>query len=108
MRPYLEAREMCDAAQIMQFCAEHGFVHADIDCFVCAYPTRRELIDTKSKIVLDKPDCWYVYIAAGNLEKAFRVIEPKEFLAFERFDGRVRVYEFERFRRKLWAANGTR
>lgn len=93
---------------VMAWCANNGgIVHIDRECLFCAYPTSRLAIETQSKKGLDKADTLYVYIASGNLKRAFQYIEPMEFLAFERFDGKFRVYDFERFRRLVWVAPGT-
>jgi len=102
-----EFYEEGELEKVMALCAEIGVVHSEKDCFFCAYPTFSYYIKTKSKyaneikskIKLDKPDTWFVYITAGNLERAFQVIKPKKFVAFERFDGQLRIYDFERMRR---------
>lgn len=98
--PYALAKELDeDFDYVVEYCAEHGFVHIDHECVVCAYP----FIETQSKKELDKPDAWLVCMAVGNLKKAFSVIDPLPKLAFERYDGRIRVYDFEKFRRVVWA-----
>lgn len=78
-----------------------GVVHCDSECFFCA-------IETESKKGLDFPDTWLICIAAGDTRAAFSHIEPRDYIAFERFDGRLRIYEWERFRRKIWVVRRTR
>lgn len=103
---YYTADELRD---IIMYCvANQGVVHVDNDCFFCAYPTSRGLIEIEYKKELDKPDTWYVYIASGNLKKAFAHIKPKQYLAFRRFDDRFRIYDFEKFRRLVWATQEKR
>jgi hypothetical protein len=105
MSAFSEAKKLYDGMdleQIMAFCAHHGVVFADKEVFLCAYPTNSKLIETEYKKGVDKADTWYVYIAAGNLKKAFEVIRPLKYVAFRRFDKRFRIYEFERMRRLIW------
>jgi len=92
--------------EIMDFCiTNEGVVHSDRNCFICAYPTSKALIETQSKKGLDKADTWYVYIAVGNLKTAFSCGEKLEYIAYERFDGKIRIFDAERFRRLIWAVN---
>lgn len=99
-----------DLQRIMSFCAHHGFVYADKDVFLCAYPVDSSTIETESqqpieiesKKELDKADCWYVYIASGNLKLAFSVIRKLKYVAYRRMDDKFRIIEFERLRRLMW------
>lgn len=102
---YAEAVEMVgDMAAVMAYCAQNGgVVHVDSECLFCAYPTSKLAVETQSQKGLDKSDAWYVYMASGNLKKAFGHIKPKQWLVFERFDGKFRIYDWERFRRLVWA-----
>lgn len=112
MKPFLQMLRVYDSdlLEIMGFCAAHGIVHSDDECFLCAYKTHSSLIETeskedietKSKKVLDKPDTWYVYVAAGSIKKPFLIAEPMEYIAFRRMDDRFRLFNFERFRRLVW------
>lgn len=113
MTPYEIAREMYDGTEleeIMAFCAQNGAVHADDECFFCAYSTSSHLIETTSKLVdeikskkgVDKTDTWYIYIASGSLKRAFGHIRPLKYICYERFDGVIRFIEFEKMRRLLW------
>ena len=106
MTPYQIALETCGVGlyTIMDFCFSHGIVCSTKSFFLCAYPTNHTLIETKSKKVLDKPDTYFVCICTGNMKKAIDFVEPKNFIAFERFDGDFRLYDFDRFRRLIWAA----
>ena len=99
---YSMARELYgdgELEEVMAFCAHNGFVHADKEVFICAYPTSSELIKNDFKKDVDKADTWYVYVASGNLKRAFEVIKPLEFISYERFDGKHRLIRFEKFRR---------
>jgi hypothetical protein len=105
MSAFAEAQKLydgCDLQQIMSYCAHNGVVYADNELFLCAYPTcRASLIETQSKKELDKADTWYVYIASGNLKKAFEVIRPLKYVAYRRMDDRFRVIEFDKMQRRF-------
>jgi len=102
MTPYEQLVEMKGAEYVhsaIAYCAQKGIVAIDDEVLVCAYQTSsKALKDPKYEKVLDKPDCWYVYVLAGDMKKAMSIVEPTEFVAFQRFDGRVRIYRWSR----LW------
>jgi hypothetical protein len=107
MSAFSEAQKLYDGAdltKIMAFCAHNGVVFADEEVFLCAYPTKSSNIGNKSKKEVDKADTWYVYIASGNLKKAFEVIRPLKYVYYERFDDKPRLFQFERMRRLVWEA----
>jgi hypothetical protein len=95
-----------DLGTIIAICANDGFVYSTPTCFLCAYPVFRQNlnnhIETESKLELDNADTWFVYIASGCLKEAFEHIQRKKYVAFERFDGKLRVLDFDRFRRLIW------
>lgn len=101
--PFLEAKKLYGEGElesIMALCAVYGVVLADKDVFLCAYKTHNSYINVFSdKNVVDNPNTWYVYIASGNIKKAFDIIAPMEFVAFSRHDGKKRIYSFNRMRR---------
>jgi hypothetical protein len=112
--PYSRARELYKKGEleaVMSFCADCGMVYADSECFFCVYPTTLNeilskqdisvdrFIETESKKGLDKVVGWYVYVASGNLKRAFSVIPPLDFIAYRRMDKRFRVVSFERMAR---------
>ena len=101
MSPLGELKELYwdDLWQIVQVCAEHGFAHVTKDVCLLGYYTHSSCIEIKSKKVLDKADTIFVYAMAGNMKKAFDFVEPKKFIAYERFDGNFRLHSFERMRR---------
>lgn len=107
MRAYDLAVEMYESEEalnrIILKCSKVGGVFIDNDCLICGYPTHSSLIKTRSKKVLDVSDTWYIYLAVGDMEKAFSAFEKKDFIAFERFDGTNRLYPFDKVRRLLWA-----
>lgn len=111
--PFSRAKELYDGVEleaIVAYCAHNGFVYADKKVFLCAYPTHSSLIETESKQPieiqskkeLDKADTWYVYVASGDLNRAFEVIRPLKYVAFRRMDSRFRLFDFERMRRLIW------
>ena len=102
---YSRVRELYGEGEleaVMAFCAHNGFVYADEEVFLCAYPTSSALIDNKYKKDVDITDTWYVYVASGNLKRAFQVIKPLEFIAYRRMDDKFRLLNFERARRLVW------
>ena len=110
MSPYEQAVAMYDGedvGKIIAYCAVHGVVSADSEGFLCAYPTHSSLIETESKYAneikskkeLDKPDTWCVLIGVGNKNLLMSLVEPMEFVAYERFDKKFRLIPW----RKLWA-----
>ena len=92
-----------DLSFILAKCARTGWIHVDKDVLVAACPCSRAYVTTGCEDALDIDDSWYIYIASGNLSKAFDIIPKKEWIVFERFDGKIRSYNFERMRRLLWA-----
>ena len=113
MSAFSEAQKLYDGddlLNIMAYCAHNGIVYADGECFLCAYPTHSSLIETESKYHIetkykkgvDNPDTWYVYIASGNLNKAFNVVRPLKYIAYRRMDKRFRLLDLERVRRLIW------
>jgi hypothetical protein len=104
MRAYDLALEMYDEEfllEILAHCSRVGGVYIDNDELICGYPTNSSYIETKSKKGLDIADTWFIYIAVGNVAKAYKVFDSKPYIAFERFDGNIRLLEFERVRRLI-------
>lgn len=102
MSPYYEARKLYKRGELdalIKFCASNGIVHADAEYFICAYPTHHLLLQQNLNNNLDKADTWVVCIAAGNAIKAFDLGQPLQYIAWQRFDKRFRIMEFDRFRR---------
>jgi hypothetical protein len=106
---FSEAQKLYESKElghIIATCANDGFIYAEPDVFVCAYPIYSNDIETQYDLELDRKDTWFIFIASGDLTEAFNVIPKKDYIAFERFDGKVRIYEFERFRRIYGKRNG--
>lgn len=102
MSAFREAQELYESNElghVIATCANNGFIYAEPDSFVCAYPIFSSDIETQSELELDKKDTWFIFIASGDLTKAFGIIPKMEYIAFERFDGKMRIYDFERMRR---------
>jgi hypothetical protein len=90
-----------EIAWIMLHCLKNnGVVFCESDVFLCAFPTHSSLIKDKLHKCLDKADTWYVYIAAGNIKRVLEVAKPMKFLAYERFDKRIRIFDYEKYRRR--------
>ena len=63
----------------------------------------KNILEKKSKINLDKLDCWYVHYAAGDIFRIFEVC-PKEveWCAFERGEDKpLKFYKLDRIRRLI-------
>ena len=114
LKPFTEAIRHYDEEEFLEnilWFAANGFVHSDADCFMAGrlvHHSRIEteskyLIDTKSTEGLDKPDTWLVYVVSGNINRAFELVKPAKYLAFERFDNKLRLYSFKHIRRLAWA-----
>lgn len=102
MSAFSEAQRLYDGEdllKIMAYCAHNGVVFADKEVLLCAYPCKSTDVGIKKEKALDKADTWYVYIASGNIKKAFEVIRPLEYVYYERFDNKPRLFKFERMRR---------
>jgi hypothetical protein len=95
----LELYDKESLLSIIEYCSEHGIVHIENDLFICGYPTHSSLLRRNSNKVVDKPDAWFIYIASGNLNKAFSLGKSYKYIVYERFDGRMRLVELERMRR---------
>lgn len=83
--------------QIIDFCSKHGIVHSDNEFFICAYKTYSEYIKKNTYNKLDKADTWYVYIYAGNIVEGFNLVKPLKYLAYERCDDNIRLFNFQKF-----------
>ena len=107
MRAYELAVEMYESEdslnRVIAKCAKVGGVFIDNDCLICGYPTNSSFIDDSSEESVDFADTWYIYIAVGDMKKAFEAFSPKKFIAFERFDGKQRLHSFDKIRRLIWA-----
>jgi len=106
MSAFLEAYKSYDPSvmvDIILMCSQYGFVLSEPGTFVCAYPVMRQDLNTdieiQSKKGLDECDTWFVYIASGNMKTAIKKLPEREYIAFERFDNKTRVYRFDRIRR---------
>jgi hypothetical protein len=53
--------------------------------------------------VIDIADTWYIYLASGDISRAFDYGKKLPYIAFRRFDEKFRIMEYERARRLLWA-----
>ena len=88
-----------DAEIMVMWCLNNGFVHSNDDFFVAGYMTMSQ----KCNKSLDTNDCIHVCIAAGDMKAAFEIVPKMDFIRFQRQDGNVREYSYERFRRLVWA-----
>jgi len=110
LTPFQKASEFFDDEVFcdnVMWCAAFGFLHSDSECFVAAELINhdllkiesKQLVEIKSKKRVDIGDTWMIYMVAGNMKRAFEIIEPAKYIVFERFDGKFRRYDFERMRR---------
>ncbi len=83
---------------------QNGFVFSTPDFFIMGRPVVKSaepalILDPAVRFPRDKCDCWLVYLAAGNLGKAWSIL-PWElpWLCFERKND-LRFQELDRIRR---------
>jgi hypothetical protein len=87
-----------DFFEVLEYCGKHGVIISNDDVFACGYKTYSDYILKKCYNKLDKPNTWFVYLLAGDPRSAFDLVEPLEFICFERFDKKFRLIEFDRIR----------
>lgn len=103
MTPYEKAKTLYkdkkDFYMVLDSCGQNGIIISNNEVFACGYKTYSDYIHKKSYNKLDKPDTWFVYLLAGNPRSVFDLVEPLEFICFERFDKRFRLIRFDRIRK---------
>ena len=82
----------------------NGWVYSGEDCFIMAS------LDSRSALLgfdLNKPldtDTWFVYVYVGNLKRVLELIPfDKEYVAFRRNNGTVKIYDMQKLVQKLEA-----
>ena len=103
--PYKLARNIYsddDWLKIMSICGENGVIHSDEDVFIAGYFAYSNILSQDYENQLDKPDTFFICIAAGKLCNAFDMIKRVEFVSFERFDEKIRIMEYEKFKRRCY------
>ena len=104
MRPYDRAKLLFDDPKeffdILDYCATYGDIISTDEVFVCGYKIHSDYILKKTYNNLDKPNCWYIYLLAGDPKPLFTIVEPLEYICFERFDDNLRLIEMERIKRR--------
>lgn len=79
------------------------YVYSDPTLFVMAYPYSTEcLARGEMDKMVDKPDCWFIHFFSGDMMRLFE-IAPMQFphVAFQRNNGRVKVYDVDKIKKKL-------
>lgn len=81
-----------EISRLMILAAKYGVVHVDYDLLLCAIPCnadalRKGIMD----LGVDKVDTWYVLLAAGKINDLKNLVDPLEYIAYERFDGKTRI-----------------
>tara|TARA_S200002703_G_scaffold141117_1_gene132731 strand:- start:169 stop:495 length:327 start_codon:yes stop_codon:yes gene_type:complete len=104
LNPFETARELYEDEEefydVLDFCGEHGVIISNDEVFACGYKTYSNAVLKKSYNKLDKLDTWFIYLLAGNPRPLFDLVEPLDFICFERFDDNHRLIEFERIKRR--------
>ena len=91
-----------DFESLMDFYLTNGLVYSDNRVFVMAMMHNKNELLKKSKIGLDKLDCWYVHYAAGDLYRLFEIAPYEmEWAIFEREDKPLKCYNIKRMRRLI-------
>lgn len=82
----------------------HGYVFSTPEFFLMGRPVIRGAIYSlivNPWHVFDDPDCWHVYLFAGDLSKVYAAIPyPLPFISFER-KNKLRVFPVEQIRKKM-------
>ena len=104
MRPYDRAKmlyeDVKDFFKIFDYCATYGVVVSTDDVFCCAYAVHSDYITKYTYNNLDKPNTWFIHLLAGNPKSLFGLVEPLEFVCFERFDNKYRLIPFDKIKRR--------
>ncbi len=104
MRPYDRAKLLYDDPKdfytVVDYCGTYGVIISNEDVFACVYKIHSDYILKKSYNNLDKPNTWFIYLLAGNPKSLFSLVEPAEFICFERFDKNYRLIEFNKIKRR--------
>ena len=107
MRPIDQARKWCKEHDEcffneLELHLECGWVYSGEDAFILA---TEEDSNTLTELDLNKEvdnDTWYVYLYAGDLRRVLELIPyNKEFVAFRRNNGPIKIYETEKLITKL-------
>jgi len=110
MNPYQAARAVYDREPCARTFEEdlelhllNGYVFSDSTAFLMARPVKHyagyELICDPS-VIHDNPDCWHLWLFAGNLMDAFRLAPyPLPLVSFER-KNKLRYYQWYDIYRK--------
>ena len=93
-----------DFEEIFDYYLKNGIVYSDDKTFVMAmYHNKDVLLGKKQLNKLDRCDCYFVHYFTGNLKRLFALMPVElEYAVFERFDGKLKVYNLERLRRKIY------
>ena len=89
-----------EAEDVLKKCTH---IYADPKVFVCGYKTHSDYVLKKTEKVLDIPDTWFVYYAAGNITKLFELFETQKYICFHRLNSdKLRLYDYDKLRNRLW------
>tara|TARA_R100001086_G_scaffold248735_1_gene186402 strand:+ start:1823 stop:2167 length:345 start_codon:yes stop_codon:yes gene_type:complete len=108
--PYERAKKLLPTEEeffkILDYCGKHGVIVSNEKVFACGYKTHTDVIKTAySKKYVDKLNCWFIYLLAGHPKDIFSmagtIFDPMEYICFERFDDKYRIYEYEKIKIKF-------
>ena len=104
LSPYEKAKSLYedvnDFYSVLDYCGENGAIISNDKVFACGYKTYSNSIVKNSEKELDKLDTWFIYLLAGNPRPLFDLVEPLDFICFERFDNNYRLIEFKKIMRR--------
>ena len=105
VKPYVTASKLIesksDFLDILDYCGTHGVIISTDEVFACGYKTHSDfIVNNNFSLIVDKPNCWYVHLLAGNPKCIFDKVKPLEYVCFERFDNKYRLYKFNRLRQR--------
>ncbi len=107
MKPILECKKIMgelglDFLSVLDDHLTNGWVYSGEECFVMASTESKDsLIEPNLNKDVDK-DTWFVYAYVGNLKRVLGLIPFRlKYLAFRRDNGRIRIYELDKFLNRL-------
>jgi len=92
-----------DWREVLEFFAGHAYFYSSPTALVCAYTTRRSLVEQKKyEMVVDNFDTWYIHYLAGKVTEVFDIAPSvTKWVCWQRNQSGKDVFiEYEKLRRR--------
>jgi hypothetical protein len=92
-----------DWRDVLEFFAGHAYFYSSPTALVCAYTTRRSLVEQKKyEMVVDNFDTWYIHYLAGKVTEVFDIAPSvTKWVCWQRNQSGKDVFiEYEKLRRR--------